>query len=83
MGAENGVKSIYMYTLDTNALIYYLKNEAKAVLALNNLLVQNTTLYASSVTELELFSFPAIATDEAKKIDALLNTISIIPPIPA
>lgn len=67
-----------MYTLDTNAIIYYLKNETEVVLVLNDLLAQPITLYISSLTELELFSFPSLNSSEIEKIDDLLKTVSII-----
>lgn len=67
-----------MYTLDTNALIYYLKNETETVLVLNDLLAQPITLYISSLTELELFSFPNLNPNESEKINDLLKTVSVI-----
>ncbi len=68
-----------MYTLDTNAIIYYLNNDLKAVLALENILNQNFPIYISSITEVELFSFPNLTLREATEINNILTTLSIIP----
>ena len=43
-----------MSTLDTNAIIYYLKNGVSVANKLEEILSENTTIYISSITELEL-----------------------------
>lgn len=68
-----------MYTLDTNVIIYYLKNDAAAVLLLNSFFAKNTTLYTATITEVELFSFSALGSEEIEKIENILNTVVIIP----
>jgi predicted nucleic acid-binding protein len=53
-----------MYTLDTNAIIYYLKSEASVVAVLEPVFAQDIALYVSAVTELELLSSPALTDDD-------------------
>lgn len=68
-----------MFTLDTNAIIYYPKNEARAVSTLEPLFVQDVALYVSSITELELFSSPALTDKDILAISQLLASLVIIP----
>ena len=68
-----------MYTLDTNTIIYYLKDDPDAVAVLKDIFSQDTPLYISAVTEIELFSFPTLNDQEAEQIEALLRTIAVIP----
>jgi len=49
-----------VYTLDTNAIIYYLKDDPEAVPALRKIFSEDTPLYISTITEPELFGFPAL-----------------------
>ena len=67
-----------MYTLDTNAVIYYLKNDPVAVSSLENILTQSSPIYISSISEVELFGFPKLSIKEAKQIDDILATLSTI-----
>ncbi len=68
-----------MYTLDTNTIIYYLKDDPDAVAELRNIFLQNTPLYISAVTEIELFGFPLLSDQEVEQIEALLRTVAVIP----
>ncbi|MCF7831250.1 type II toxin-antitoxin system VapC family toxin [Candidatus Gracilibacteria bacterium] len=68
-----------MYTLDTNAIIYYLKGDKKAVEVLESLFKRNLPIYISCITELELFSFPDLTKKEVVRINELLQTLNIIP----
>jgi len=68
-----------VFTLDTNAIIYYPKNEARAVSTLEPLFVQDVALYVSSITELELFSSPALTDKDILAISQLLASLVIIP----
>lgn len=68
-----------MYTLDTNAIIYYLKDEAAAVGMLQDIFRQNVTIYVATMTELELFGYPGLSLAESLQIDGLLKTLSVIP----
>lgn len=68
-----------MYTLDTNAIIYYLKNDPSASRKIGDALARSVSIYVSTVTELELFSYPDLTATEAEVIDSLLKSISVIP----
>jgi predicted nucleic acid-binding protein len=68
-----------VYTLDTNAIIYYLKDEAAAVKTLTKIFSEDAPLYISAITEVELFGFPNLADAESDQITELLRTIAVIP----
>ena len=68
-----------MYTLGTNAIIYYLKDDPDAVIVLSSIFTQNIPLYISAITEIELFSFPKLSVQEEEQIDEVLRTVAIIP----
>ena len=68
-----------MYTLDTNAIIYYIKGDSAAALALNKLFSQPQPIYVSAITELELFSFSNLSVQETDRIEETLNSLSVIP----
>lgn len=67
-----------MLTLDTNAVIYYLKGDAAASAVIEPLISVHTTIFVATVSELELFSLPSITPEETAKINALLPTFSLI-----
>lgn len=67
-----------MYTLDTNAIIYYLKDDLDAMIALHPIFISNDLIYLSTISELELFSFSHITIKEAKQIENILTTLKII-----
>jgi hypothetical protein len=68
-----------MYTLDTNAIIYYIKGEERTIGTLNGLFSQPQPIYVSAITELELFSFSKMSSQEVAKIEEVLKTIAVIP----
>jgi len=68
-----------VYTLDTNVIIYYLKADEKVVLVLNKLFGQPQPIYISAITELELFSFSKLSTQEMERIEEILNSLAVIP----
>ena len=68
-----------MYTLDTNPIIYYTDDKPAAVAALEDLFAQAVPLYVSTITDLELFSYPAMTDDEAARIEAFLTAVRIVP----
>lgn len=75
-----------MCTLDTNPIIYYTDDEPAAVAALEDLFSQAVPLYVSTITELELFSYPAMTAEEEARIEAFLTAVRIVPvprPLPA
>ena len=67
-----------MYTLDTNAILYYLKDDPDTVSSLRNVFTKNVPLYVSAITELELFAFSNLRTAEEKLIEELLTTVAVI-----
>jgi predicted nucleic acid-binding protein len=68
-----------VHTLDTNAIVYYLKDDTDAVAVLRGVFAQSSPVYVSVVTELELFAFANLSRDEESLIEDLLATMSIIP----
>ena len=68
-----------MYTLDTNAILYYLKDDADAVAVLRGVFGENVPVYVSAVTELELFAYSNLSIEEESLIEELLATTSVIP----
>jgi predicted nucleic acid-binding protein len=69
-----------VYTLDTNAIIYYLDRDP-AVIALLDRLFENVdvTFYVSTVTELELYSYPDLSAEEEDGITRLLTDMFVVP----
>jgi predicted nucleic acid-binding protein len=71
-----------VYTLDTNTIIYYQKRDPHVVPILREILGDPTaSVYVSTITEAELFSFPNLSDEEKEIIDLILQTVSLIPPI--
>lgn len=66
-------------TLDTNAIIYFLADDRRAVRVLWPLLNSTETLYVSAVTELELLSYAHLTALETDRIDRILASCSVIP----
>jgi hypothetical protein len=58
-----------VYTLDTNAILYYLKDDADAVSILRDVFAENVPVYVSAVTELELFAYSDLSTEEESLIE--------------
>ena len=68
-----------MYTLDTNAIIYYLDEEPGVVSLLDPLFGQDVAIFVSVVTELELLSHPGLTEEERAEIQQLLTSVVIFP----
>jgi len=68
-----------MYILDTNAVIYYVKEESTVVSVIEDIYTKNVPVYLSVITEAELFGFPPLRDEEAERIEKFLHTVSIIP----
>ena len=71
-----------MYLLDTNAIIYYLKEENDVVSIIEDIYTQNAPVYVSAITEAELFAFSGMSDDEIESIEKFLQSVSIIPMAP-
>lgn len=68
-----------VYTLDTNVILYYLKDDAETVTILRGIFAENAPLNISAMTELELFAFSKLTAHEEALIEDLLSTLAIIP----
>jgi len=69
-----------MHTLDTNAIIYFLKGDKNAVFVLEKILKENCgPIYVSSITELELLSYPNISGQEENDLEEILATLVAVP----
>ncbi len=67
-----------MYTLDTNTIIYFLKDDRLAVDFLEDIFEQNVPVYISSIVEAELFSFKHLNQKEIYAIEKILKTVVTI-----
>ena len=67
-----------MFTLDTNAIIYYLKDDPSATSFFHKILSDQAKIYISSITEIELFGFPNLSDHETSLIESFIDTISTI-----
>ena len=67
-----------MYTIDTNIIIYYGNGEPSVLAFMHEQLDNGVPLYVSTATEHELFSYPRLTDQEAARIDALLNTMTVM-----
>jgi predicted nucleic acid-binding protein len=66
--------------LDTNAIIYYLDRDPAVVALLDRLLEDvDTTFFVSTVTELELYSYPDLSDEEEAGITQLLTDMFVVP----
>lgn len=68
----------FVFTLDTNIIIYFLKGEPKVADFLKKEISAGSRFYISTITEAELFSYPEITPEEIVEIEAILKTISTI-----
>jgi hypothetical protein len=57
-----------VYTLDTNAIIYYLDEDPTVVPLLDPIFGQDIALFVSVVTELELLSHPGLTEEDMAEI---------------
>jgi len=67
-----------VYTLDTNAIVYYIKGDENVVPIFETAIGGAYPLYVSVITEAELFSYSRLNETEIDQIDNLLRTVSII-----
>ena len=68
-----------MYTLDTNAIIYYLDEEPSVVPLLDPIFGHDRAIFVSVVTELELLSHPGLTEEDREEIQQLLMSVVIFP----
>jgi tRNA(fMet)-specific endonuclease VapC len=67
-----------VYTLDTNIIIYYGNGDPSVQAFMHEQLDHGVPLYVSTATEHELFSYPRLTDGEADRIDALLDTMTVM-----
>ena len=67
-----------MYILDTNAVIYYVKEESRVVSIIEDIYTKNVPVSVSVITEAELFGFPQLSDEEAERIEKFLHTVSTL-----
>ncbi len=70
--ANTGAPCNFVYTLDTNAVLYYLRNDSAVVSLLEQATARGEVVNLSVITEAELFSFPALSAQEEAAIERLL-----------
>jgi predicted nucleic acid-binding protein len=68
-----------VHTLDTNAIIYYTNDEPAAVSVLEPIFEQDAPIFVSTITVMELFSYPALTDEEEACLNRVLSTTRIEP----
>jgi predicted nucleic acid-binding protein len=69
-----------VYTLDTNAIIYFIKDDERAAPVISDILADPATpSYISTVTEGELFAYSRLTDSEIARIEDFLELVTIIP----
>jgi len=68
-----------MYTLDTNAIIYYIGNDPEATPLMQDLLGESPIIYVSTISEIELFATPKLSETDIEEINAMLASTILIP----
>jgi predicted nucleic acid-binding protein len=68
-----------VYTLDTNAIIYYANDEPAAVSVLEPIFEQDAPIFVSTITVMELFSYPSLTDEEDARLNRVLSTTRIEP----
>lgn len=68
-----------VYTLDTNVIIYVLRDDAAAVTFLREVFARGELVAISAVTEIELFGYSAISASELSSIERFLAGLTVIP----
>lgn len=67
-----------MYTLDTNAVLYYLGGDQHIREVIDRALERQLPLYVSAITVAELLRFPRLTAEEETNIKTFLSVCSII-----
>ena len=68
-----------MFTLDTNAVIYHLRDEPSIRELINQSLGGLLPLYISAISVTELLRFPKLSSQEESSILELLSALSVVP----
>ncbi|MBI2443722.1 MAG: type II toxin-antitoxin system VapC family toxin [Candidatus Magasanikbacteria bacterium] len=67
-----------MIILDTNAVIYYLQNDRRCVRVIDKLRARHQ-IAISTITEVELFSFPSLTSAQTLEIVRWLGELQAVP----
>lgn len=67
------------YSLDTNAIIYWLKNDEKATITLQKVFADIQPISISAIVLVELFSYPDLSQNEQWQINDITSTMTIVP----
>ena len=70
-----------MILLDTNAVIYYLQNNAKTVKIIDRLRKKEKNFAISTITEMEVLSFPDLEPEQIAKISMWMNDEVFVIPV--
>ncbi len=68
-----------MYTLDTNAILYYLSGENAVCELIEEAITNASALYVSAITVAELLRFPDLSNEEERSIRTFLSLCFVIP----
>lgn len=68
-----------MYTLDTNAIIYYLGDEPDAVEHMETVLQEAEEIYVSTIAVLEALSRPDLSEEDQEDIRLLIASMTVVP----
>ena len=66
-------------TLDTNAIIYFLKSEPGVVERIRQFRLDRLPLYVSAITELEVLSHASLTAAQIVDINEFLRTLAVMP----
>ena len=67
-----------MYTLDTNAVIYFLSGDDKCVALISRAFTKRETVYVPSIVRLELLSKSDLSVEEYLSVSEFLRQVRII-----
>ena len=65
-----------MIMFDTNAAIYYLQNDGRTVRVVDELRRDRLSFVISTISELEIFSFPGLTIPQMVEISTWLETLT-------
>lgn len=67
-----------MYTLDTNAILYYISGDSSVRILVDGALVRNAPLYVSTIVIAELLRFQKLSAKEESGIRQFLSLCSVV-----
>ena len=67
-----------MYTLDTNAILYYVSGDVSVRAVIDRALAESTPLYTSAVTIVELLRFQKLSAEEERGIRQFVSLCSVV-----